>query len=535
MGVNPSKFKPEKVDYSPQEKSILSTPGLTKEIQTGTIDPQKLQNLLPETSNTLKRLPQFDEAVDQSFDLSGLTNDLKSVKGPSLEDVFSNSQKKNQKLAMEVQREEQVNHESNGDLLDTEMLQNTDPLSTQLDEQRRNSLLLTDLKKNVHEESHDNLQESISHSLEDTISEKHSLLDNQSESLEDHMSSQHNELSANNDHLSTHQDNLSPNHDVEDLTDEDTDKGLNVSKEMENELLALDNLMENPEMREDDLVKLEQNPHNLSEHSSLNDVHSVSNRSHHDSILEPNHVDKEDLSSSSDLQDHHGVIDSHELSHSTELNDHENQSPLDHIDHNDIVKNALVKSGHPQLNSMFEEHHQMTVEDEIDHLKNDQDIQNLGLTEDMSPEDELALIENKLSSGELQHHPEVRKKVEEMLKAQREVVQAIPAKVIPNTGVKTYKSFKHKKLVKPYKRLKEGQLPIGTTGIKVKKNNGTIHGVMPDGKRKFNNLHYNKMHGAENRTHDSFYGNGGLGMVKKAQLMKMDRKKGKLFNKFLKI
>lgn len=545
MGVSPTKHQPPKVDYSPQEKSIISTPGITKEIQTGSIDPQKLHNLLP-NSSMLRGQPKFDEAVDESFDFTGLTKDLRSVRGPSLEEAFANSQKKNQKLAMEVQRDEQTRHDSNGDLLDTKMLQDSDPLSTKLDQARRDSLLLTDLKHGltVDESSEDQLQEASENSqdlkksltLEKEQSHQSLDLEDQSEVLDDH----------------------SVEHHVEDQ--HDTDKGLNVSKEMENELMALDNLVERPTMSEDELVELEKDPHSVSQsqhHAIELDEHISSKNLSHKTLEDSSPrletqssrvTDLEDLSEEILDSKNHSQISEDEHHHSTQgsqTEDLKREIPLAtdiESGNGDLIKKTLIESGHPNLKSIFKEHPEISVNDELKNMKSDPDIQGMGITDEMTPQEQLDVIEQQLESGELRHKPELRKKVESLMKAQSELVKSTPAWKSPNTGVVKFRKFKKKKLTTSYETMTDGRLPKGSINYSAKSNNGNTLGVMPDGTRKFRKGHYNKFHGAEKRFDRSQFdpvGSKNPNMIKKARLIRLDKlargRKSKAMRRFLKV
>lgn len=540
MGVSPTKHQPPKVDYSPQEKSIISTPGLTREIQTGSIDPQKLHNLLP-NSSMLRGQPKFDEALDESFDLTGLTKDLRSVRGPSLEEAFANSQKKNQKLAMEIQRDEQSRHESNGDLLDTKMLQDSDPLTTKLDKSRRDSLLLTDLAHSLDVEhvSQDQLHD-VSEQLHDVSEQSPDL--KKSLSLEVNQSHRSSDLE---DQSMSLQDNL-----------EETDKGLNVSKEMENELMALDNLVDKPTMSEDELLELEKDPHSTSQsqhHAIELDEHSTSKKLSHKTLedssprLEAHNTrltDLEDVSEEIIDSKNHGQISEQQM-HQTQVEDHREQIPLAneiHPGNGDLIKKTLIESGHPNLKTIFQEHPEISLDEQLKDMKNDPEIQKLGISEDMSAEQQLEVIEQKLASGELQHHPQLRHKVENLMKAQTELVKAIPAWKSPNNGVVKFKKFKHKKMTTSYESMTNGKVPKGSTSYSAKTHNGNLLGVVPDGKRKFNVGHYNKFHGAEKKFNQSQFdpvGNGHQGMIKKAKLIRLDRlargRKKRALYRFLKV
>lgn len=544
LGVDPSKPRPPKVAYSPQEKSAISSPGVAHEIQTGSIDPQKLQSLIPDSA-LLRGQPKFDEALDESFDLTGLTKDLRSVRGPSLEEAFANSQKKNQKLAMEVQREEQSHHQSNGDLLDTKMLQDSDPLSAKLDKARRDSLLLTDLRHSVDVEHQ-------SPDLQDQSQRSEDL--KKSLDLEAEQSSRSQGLEDKSD--LAQEDSRSPH--AEELHDHDSDKGLNVTKEMENELMALDNLVEKPTMSEDELIELERDPHSASEsqHHSIRldetqSAKQLSEKSLDDSSprLETQslrHADLEDQSEQLLSEKSRSHVDQDALQHGAQRGELREEVPLASEikpGSGELIKKTMVASGHGNLKDIFQEHPDLSVGDELALMKEDPQLQGLGLAGDLSPGDELDLIEQKLASGELQHKPELRRKVEQMVKAQKELVRAVPVRKSPNTGVVQYKKFKRKRLTQAYQTMKNGELPKGSVGHSAKTTSqGHLAGAVPDGKRKFNRGQYNKFVGAEKRHESrpfSRAGAGAVGMIRRAERVRLDKlargRRGRALGKFLRV
>ena len=538
MGVNPIKQKAPKVDYNPRDKSILSTPGLTNEIQSGTIDPQKLQNLV--STSTLTGIPKYDEAIDESYDLTGLTKDLRSVTGPTLEEMFSNSQKKNQKLAMETQRDEQSHHDSNGDILDTEITQNQDRLVDDMDRARKESLLLTDLNNQKSILDNDELQDNLENNL-DNLEENHLEDETRSPKLEDNLS--HQSLDQNSPKLET--ESLD---DLESIDDETAEKGLIVSQEMENELQALDNLVEKPEMTEEELIELENHPEQLdSNDKKAIDASELQHDDHHEietdnkNAIESHELDEQQkLSQSQDLSEINVTSDDHTITkeenlHSPLYNDdisHDNYHEMqDELEESEVVQKALLKSNHPELAKAFQDTHTPSVHEQLSNMKKDPEIEALGLTEDMSAEEELELIENKLQSGEMDHHPELRRKVEDLMKAQKELVNGTPKWKSPNIGVSKFKKFKEKRHSTKYKITPKGELPKGTIVYKPKTIDGNLMSVVPDGKVKYNSGHYNQYEGAENRLENTpFDPTRNLSLIKvdkMPRLIKMARKKRK--------
>jgi hypothetical protein len=515
LGVNPTKQRPVQVDYKPQEKTAVSSPGITEEIKKGTIDPEKLHSLIP-NSPLLKNIPQFDESVDQSFDFTKLTSDLKSIQGPTLEEVFTNSQKKNQKMAMQVQREEENKRLSDGDVLDVKMNQTTTHSLDNLERARKEADLLTrldnqslqshieqaeDLRRvDEHSASHNDLEHVLS--VESTHLDNSHLSDSLSESLED-------------------------KHDDVEMND-----GLVTSNEMQNELHALETLEDQPDMSEKDLEKLE----HLSSESEVRhniDSNELEKKSHNNHLETTSHnTDLEDQSMEQDTR--HQAI--HQDPHHQTL---ENKSQRQPIDEHDLPSDTLENT-HNQM-----EDRTFSPSEKVEQMRNNPDLQNSGLDLDSSPEDLMNSIEEKMANGDFKHQPELRAQVEQLLKAQKEFVESRPPQKRKKVGLVKFKPFMENKFIQKYNKRDKNGNPFGIVQHSQKTNSlGQPLGEVTYNHNKHGESTFNPYVNAHKRTNPNQYnpiGSQNMDMikvakvVKRAKLDKMARHRHRLINKYLKI
>lgn len=555
LGVNPSKQKPIQVDYKPQEKTAISSPGITEEIKRGTIDPEKLHQLIPD-SPLLKGVPKFDEAVDQSFDFSNLTQDLKQIQGPSLEDVFANSQKKNQKIAMQVQREEEDKRLSDGDLLDVKMEGNTSHSLDNLERARKEADLLTrldnkspvgldgveDLREVQSAEDHQedlrdvqsasNHQEDLNHLLSPDSKELDGsmLSDHLSGSNQQHdalqMESETSEMKHQVDLLDSLV--LSPNEDLSQLDEHE------LTPEIEDQHHSIDAKSSKLESKEEQHDVISSQSSKL---MSKEDEHNVLETESSKLVTKEAHIDSS-VPTETKLDNKQSQLDVEDLGEETR--DNHQKLSKEKIEELDLETSPESIDNHePTFHQQIEDQ-QFSVEEKLEKMNDDPDIQALGLNTDDDPKEVLERLEQHFTDGTFDHQPELRQKAEALLKAQKQYVDSIPAWKDPQIGMPKYKKFKESKMTQSYKTLGKGQLPIGTTGYSAKKVNGLLAGEQKYAKP-YKESKYNQFKGAENRFNQKEFdplGTKSMDMIKVAKIVKLHKfakKKNKLFNKFLKI